>query len=169
MHSSIDAVGFSPVARHIQLDLDSHALLLAVRQITIPGRVLHKFLIIQSRCLPWIDGDQLILLIPMPDKTSSPLPSSRPRRFLFPEEAEAAVGLSVDLAPVNKKTLRDGGFHFGDGPEAVGSYIAGGAMAAVHDEVSPIEIGLGDLDEVLIPGLARPGGVDVGIGMEDGF
>jgi hypothetical protein len=88
---------------------------------------------------------------------------------LFEEEAEAAVGLDVKFDIVVDKALCDCCFELGDCAGAGRVYVGGATVAAVHDECAFVHAGFGGGDEVSVGYAARPGGVDMCIGVEDGF
>lgn len=136
------------MARHVQHNLYAHRRLLTIRQIPISAWITLQPLIIQLRNPPRIHRNQLILLIPMADKTCAPLALQRAISLLAPEEAEAAIALGVDGAAVQHEALRDRGLHLGHGKQARRRDVTGHAVAAVHDERAAVHAGLRPGDEV---------------------
>ena len=150
--------------RHIHQHLNTHSLLLKVRQIPVPRRIRLRLLLINLRKPCRINRQDLILLIPMANKSRSPnIPYS------FEEETEAAVSLDIELDIVIDKTLCDCCFELGDCVDAGWVYVGGAAVAAVHNECALVHAGFSGGDEVFVGYPPGPGGVDVGIGVEDGF
>jgi len=108
MLASIQIASLPSVTRHIQLNLNSHRLLLAIRQIPVADRIALQLGLIEMRYFCRIHRNQFILLVPVPNITRSPFIGS-----LLPEEAEPTITLGVDFAALDVKPLGDGGLHFG--------------------------------------------------------
>jgi hypothetical protein len=150
--------------RHIHQHLNTHSLLLKVRQIPIPRRIRHCLLLINLRKLCRINRQDLVLLIPMANEPRPPYII-----HFYKEKAEPAVGFDVEIDVVVHKALCNCCFELGDCARAGWVYVGGAAVAAVHDEGALVHAGFGGRDEVFVGYPAGPGGVDVGIGVEDGF
>lgn len=152
----------SPMSWHILQHSNTHSELLAVGKTLITLRVGVKLLLIKLRKFIRIDRNQLILLIPVPDKARTPAPVS-----LLKEETEAAICLCIDLCAVNGESLSDSSFHLGDSAAGIGRDIGRDTVAAVHDKSALVHSSLGGCYEVLVGDSARPGRVHVGSGVED--
>lgn len=61
----------------------------------------------------------------------------------------------------------DCGLHLCDSARGGAVDVGGAAVAAVHDEGAFVHAGLGGGDEFAVGGESSPGGVDVGVGVED--
>lgn len=112
----------------------------------------------------WIDWDQLVFLVPVPDKLSPPVSACR---ILFPKETETTVGLCIDFAPINSESLRDGCLHFGHRSLCIWSDVGGRAVDSVHDECAFVHARLGGFEEVQMVCFPGPCGVYVSIWMEN--
>lgn len=88
---------------------------------------------------------------------------------LLEEEDEAAIGFDVKSDGVVGEALGDGSFKFSYSVRSSRVDISGAAMAAVHDKSASVHAGFGGGDEFGVWDAARPGGIDVGVGVEDGF
>jgi hypothetical protein len=152
----------SPVAGYVLEYGDAHGGLLAVSQVAVAFGEGLELLGIEGGDDGRVDGDQLVLLVPVADKPGAPAAIGA----LLEEKAEATIRLGVYLGPVNCKALCDGGLHLGDGTARVGRNVSRGAVDAVHDKGTLIHAGLRALDKVAPFHPPRPGCVYVGVVMD---
>lgn len=161
---STNSPNMSSVSGHIPQHSDAHRELLTVGKTLVPLRIRVELLIIDTWDLVGIDRQQLILLVPMTNEPGTPSAI-----HLLKEEAESAVRLGVNFAPINREALRDCRLHLGDGASSVGSDVCGYSVAAVHDKGAFIHAGLGRGNEIFIGDSAGPGCVYMGVFVEDGL
>ena len=160
---STNSTDVPSVSGHIPQHSNTHCELLTVGKTLIPLRIRVELLIIDTWDLVGIDRQQLVLFVPMTNEPSTPATIN-----LLKEEAESAVCLGVNFAPINREALRDCRLHLGDGASRVESDVCGYSVAAVHDKGAFVHTGLGSGNEIFIGDSAGPGCVYMGIVMEDG-
>ena len=107
----------------------------------------------------------LYLLVPVPHILCFPFATLG----LQPKEAKSTVALGVCLTVVKVKPLSDGGFHFRHGPGCFRVDVGASAVAAMHNEGAIVHSLLRCRNKIKMVCLARPGGVNVCIWVEDGF
>lgn len=153
----------TPVTWHVKQHLDTHRLLLTVRQVLIAGGKPLQFGVVQLGHLVGIDRDEFVLrdltlalaahrylidnpylFIPMPYMSGTPLAVVH----LDPEEAESTVALGVGLTSIQIEALRDGCFHFGDGSSGLSVDVRADAVASMHDECTVVHALLRGRDEI---------------------
>lgn len=105
------------------------------------------------------------LLVPVPHISCSPFAILS----LHPKEAKPTIALGVCLAVFKVKSLSDGGFHFCHGTSGLHVNVGASPMAAMHNEGAIVHSFLRCRNKIKMVGLARPGGVDICIWVENGF
>lgn len=162
MFLSTNSPNMPSMPRHILQHRNTHRELLTIGKALIPLGIRIKLLLIDTRELVRINRQQLILLVPVTHKSGTPAAIR-----LLEEEAESTVCLGVDFAAVDGEALRNGRFHLGNGSRGVGGDVCRHAVAAVHDKGAFVHAGLGCGDKVFMVDSAGPGGVYVGVWVEN--
>jgi hypothetical protein len=169
----------SPMTGHVQQHFDTHCLLLAICQVSIPNGKSLQFLLVQLWHLVRVDRNKFVLadqprrqkiksnavylLVPVSHISGAPFTSFS----LDPKEAEPAVTLRIGFTPVKIESLGNGGFHLGHSTGCVEIDITSDSVTPMHDEGTIIHAPLRCFDKIEMMCSSRPCGVDVCIWVED--